>query len=276
MQGANHQWDRLRALSQSYRSASGRNVAWELRNRFRGPSGACARGRPTVRKEPREPISLGEASRLVTVLAVVISGHLGLWMLMLRPGIFDRDTTPVLSNRLQVLKLRFFPPPQPSSAHPRLPAYLLIAPAVHGRKTLPARSSKPLAVQQTAPASTPPSAARITSALGLETSEKNASRDGGFHERLHRATHSYSVRGLPGSDTPSAPGIRLVDPMHQGIGALMRTAQRAFGIENRHCINVDVWRHLTPQELSARHISPGDVDKVDQKYDCNEPPGLHF
>ncbi len=229
-----------------------------------------------MRKEPRAPISLGEASRLVTVLAVVISGHLGLWMLMLRPGIFDRDTTPVLSNRLQVLKLRFFPLPQPSSAHPPLPAHRLIAQAVHGRKTLPARSSEPLAVQQTAHAYTQPYAVRKASTPGLDTSEKDASRDGGFQERLQHAQHSYSVRGLPGSDTPSAPGIRLVDPVHQGIGALMRTAQRALGIENRHCIDVDVWRHLTPQELSARHISLGDVDKVDQKYDCNQPPGLHF
>jgi hypothetical protein len=81
---------------------------------------------------------------------------------------------------------------------------------------------------------------------------------------------------VPGSDTPFAPGIHLVDPMSQGIGAAMRTAQRAFGIKNSHCIDVDVWRHLTPQELSARHVSPGDVDKVDEKYACNEPPGLHF
>lgn len=64
--------------------------------------------------------------------------------------------------------------------------------------------------------------------------------------------------------------------MSQGIGAVMRTAQRAFGVKNSHCVDVDVWRHLTPQELSARHVSPGDVDEVDEKYDCNEPPGLHF
>lgn len=227
-------------------------------------------------KESREPNSLVEPSRRVPVLAVVIIGHLGLWMLVLRPGIFHRDTTPVLSNKRQVLKLRFFRPPQPSSAHPSVPAHRLIAPAVHGRKSRPARSSKPLAVRQIADNYTQPSAARMASTPGLGTSDKDASRDGGFQERLQHAQHSYSVLGLPGSDTPSAPGIHLVDPMHQGISAMMRTAQRAFGIKNRHCIDVDVWRHLTPQELSERFISPGGVDKVDQKYACNEPPGLHF
>lgn len=81
---------------------------------------------------------------------------------------------------------------------------------------------------------------------------------------------------MPGSDTPFVPGIHLVDPMSQGIGAVMRATQRAFGIKKSHCIDVEVWRHLSPRELSARHVSPGDVDKVDEKYGCNEPPGLRF
>lgn len=100
--------------------------------------------------------------------------------------------------------------------------------------------------------------------------------DGGFLERLHEAQRAYSVHGVPGSDAAYAPGIHLVDSMTQGIGAVMRTAQRAFGIKNRHCIDVDTWRHLTPEELSARHISPGDVDSTDESYRCNDPPGLHF
>lgn len=90
------------------------------------------------------------------------------------------------------------------------------------------------------------------------------------------AQHAHSIRGVPGSDTTTAPGIHLVSPMSRGVGAVMRTAQRAFGITNRHCIDVDVWRRLTPQELSARHISSSDVDEVDAKYDCNRPPGLSF
>lgn len=100
--------------------------------------------------------------------------------------------------------------------------------------------------------------------------------DGGFRERLRAAERAGVVRGLPGSDTIYAPGIRLTDPMNQGLGAVMRKAQRAFGIENSHCIDVDVWRHLSPTERSARHISPRDVNRVDEKYRCNDPPGLHF
>ena len=100
--------------------------------------------------------------------------------------------------------------------------------------------------------------------------------DGGFQERLLKARRAYAVHGVPGSDKTFAPGIHLIDPGKQGVGSVMRHAQRLFGIANRHCIDVDVWRHLTPQELSARHISPGEVDQADEKYQCNRPPGLSF
>jgi hypothetical protein len=119
-------------------------------------------------------------------------------------------------------------------------------------------------------------ATRLIGALKLDTSEEDSANDGGFQDRLHHAQHFRSVHGVPGSDMHVVSGIRLIDPMSQGIGAVMRTAQRAFGVKNSRCIDVDVWRHLTPQELSARHVSPNDVDKVDERYDCNKPPGPHF
>ncbi len=100
--------------------------------------------------------------------------------------------------------------------------------------------------------------------------------DGGFQEQLRNARHSHAVRGVPGSDTPYVPGVRLINPMNQGMGAVMRKVQRVFGVANRHCIDVEAWRQLTPQELSARHISSDDVDKTNEKYDCNRPPGLSF
>lgn len=218
--------------------------------------------------------SLRESSRRVTIMVLVISGHLGLLMLLLRPAILHLDTTPMVRNNWHALKLRFFRPSQ--SSHQTLSAHRLIAPAVHRRTAPPAGSSKPLTVQQAAHADAPPYPLRSIHTLTPDTSEENSTSDGGFQARLRHAQRSYSVRGLPGSDTHFAPGIHLVDPMNQGIGAVMRATQRAFGIKNRHCIDVDVWRHLTPQELSARHISPGDVDETDEKYGCSKPPGLHF
>jgi hypothetical protein len=208
------------------------------------------------------------------VLVVVISCHLGLLMLMLRPVVFYRNATPVARNDPRVLKLRFFRRSQPSLSP--LPVRHSIEPAGHSHAASSARSSKPPAVQPAAHVDAQPYETRSTSARNQDTGEDDSTSDGGFRERLRDAQHAYSVHGLPGSDTPAAPGIHLADPMSQGIGAVMRTVQRAFGIKNSHCIDADVWRHLTPRELSARHVSPGDVNKVDEKYDCNEPPGLHF
>ncbi|WP_239951097.1 hypothetical protein [Dyella terrae] len=64
--------------------------------------------------------------------------------------------------------------------------------------------------------------------------------------------------------------------MNQGIGSVMRNAQRLFGVTNHHCIDVDVWQHLTPDELKERHLTAADVEKESQKYNCNRPLGLNF
>ncbi|WP_429197305.1 hypothetical protein [Luteibacter sp. W1I16] len=108
------------------------------------------------------------------------------------------------------------------------------------------------------------------------TGNEATSGDGGFQERLRNAQSSTRIRGVPGSDIRVAPGIRLIDPMNQGVGALMRNAQRLFGVANRHCIDVEIWRSLSPEERIVRHISSSDVAKIDEEYKCDKPPGLSF
>lgn len=221
-------------------------------------------------------ISWRESTVRVTALVVVISGHLGLLMLLLQPVIFYRDPTPEVKDNSHVLKLRFFQPPQSSSSHPALPAHRRSVSALHRHEAELATSPKPATVRQAPHANVPPRQLRLSVTPNTEASEGNPAGDGRFQERLHDAQRSHLLRGVPGSDTPLAPGIHLVDPLSQGVGAVMRTAQRAFGIRNKHCIDVDVWRHLTPHELSARHISSSDVNELDDKYGCSKPPGLRF
>lgn len=100
--------------------------------------------------------------------------------------------------------------------------------------------------------------------------------DGGFRQRLLDAQHSSDIHGLPGSDFRLAAGIQLIDPAKQGVGAVMRRAQRLFGIPSRHCIDIDTWKTLTPVELIARHLTPRAVEEANQKYQCNRPLGLSF
>lgn len=221
------------------------------------------------------------SGRRVLVFVVVISGHLGLWLLLLRPVIFWQDSAALVGNGSTALELRFTHTPHPSAPHLAPQTRHSIATAVQRQVMLSARSSMPAAVGQTTHVGQQlhgPASTHEVLIIGVPDTSANqgSGNDGGFLERLHKAQRSRVVHRVPGSDAAYAPGIHLLDPMKQGVGALMRTTQRAFGIASSHCIDVDVWRHLTAQELSARHISLGDVDSVDEKYRCNDPPGLHF
>lgn len=211
-------------------------------------------------------------------MVVVIGCHLGLLMLLLRPAIYDPSTALVARNNPLALKLHFIRQPQAASTHLTLPTPLPAASNLRIQRTPPVRAPERPSAQRATHVAAPPethlSSAPTTPSQSPDN--KASSRDGGFQARLRNAQYSHAVHGVPGSDTSSIPGIHLIDPMSQGIGAVMRKTQRLFGITNRHCIDVDAWRHLTPRELSARHISPDNVDKTDEKYDCNRPPGLSF
>ncbi|HEY8683563.1 MAG TPA: hypothetical protein VIM06_10370 [Rhodanobacter sp.] len=212
-------------------------------------------------------------------MVVVLSGHLGLLMLLLEPAISNRNATPAARSNSPMLNLRFIRQPRLASLHLALPASQTVVSTLRVHAKPSRRPSEPLPVQRATHVTALPSETHLTSTPSTPNpyaGNKASADDGGFQKRLLNAQHSYAVRGVPGSDTPFAPGIHLADPMSQGIGAVMRKAQRLFGVTNRHCIDVEAWRQLTPQELSARHISPDDVDKVDEKYDCNRPPGLSF
>jgi len=62
--------------------------------------------------------------------------------------------------------------------------------------------------------------------------------------------------------------------MTQGVGAVLRTTQRLFGVTNRHCIDVEVWQSLTPEQRIERHVSKQDIEKINETYRCNAPLGL--
>jgi hypothetical protein len=244
-----------------------------------GPFMAFAMGRPLVRAERDRSGNLRESGRRVAVMAVVISGHLGLLMLLLRPAISYRNATPATRNNSLVLNLSFVQQPRPVFLRMALPASQMVVSTLRVHATPSRKPPEPLTDQRAAHVATPPSETHSINAPTTPsqyTGNEASTSDGGFQERRRIAQHSYAVRGVPGSDTPYVPGIHLVDPMSQGIGAVMRKVQRLFGVANRHCIDIEAWRQLTPQELSVRHISPDDVDKVDEKYACNRPPGLSF
>lgn len=237
-------------------------------------------GWPRVRIEQGRSGGLRGSGYRVVAFVLVIGGHLGLGALLLRPASVWRDAATDDANAAAVLELRFIHEPRPSSRRPSLQAQHPAARAepirsAHWAKS-PALPPVPRAGESDQPDKGRQVRTRVIRMPDLRTMGGVSGGDGGFLERLHAAQRADVVHGVPGSDRTYAPGIRLIDPMDQGIGAVMRTTQRAFGITSRHCIDVDVWKHLTPGQLAARHISPADVASAEAKYRCDSPLGLHF
>lgn len=220
--------------------------------------------------------------RRILALAVAICCHLGLLMELLRPGVPGIATVSMADKDVAALEVHFIALPQPTSAPhtPQTSRRIVPLPAMHPKPAV--KDAATLSIQGTARMDTqlPPRSSTSEpaqhDASEMRVDNRAGTEDGGFRDRLLHAQRERDIHGVPGSDRPAAPGITFIQPADQGIGAVMRNAQRLFGITNRHCIDVDVWQNLTPDELKARNLSAVDVEKASQKYGCNQPLGLHF
>ena len=242
----------------------------------RSISGEC-QWKARVRPELKLVTHLRESGRRISVWIVVIACHLGLLMLFLQPASDESDMKPLAKDRERVLLLRLLSLPRSSALTP--PTRRVSGGPRHQDAASKPRMTIPSVQLPMRPIKAPSAEAHMSSPETTPAEAANsagAKGDGGFGQRLREAQHASDSEGVPGSDKALVSGIHFVDPMDQGIGAVARQTQRLFGIKSRQCLDVEKWRSMTPQELSARHISPDDVDREDEKYQCNAPPGLHF
>lgn len=206
-------------------------------------------------------------------MVIVLSGHIVflLFVPLARYGL------PEYANDARPMELRFV---DPSVATRRTSTSF---PSQTPHKSLPARPHRHVAT------SVPPAAQAMPPGTGIphvfvraaETPEsyssmQTAASDGNFGARLREAQHAGDMHGVPGSDRRIVTGITLTPPMHQGVGAVLRSTQRLFGVTNSHCIDIDVWQNLSPEERIARHVSLKDMERINSQYDCQKPLGLSF
>ena len=236
-----------------------------------------------VRRGEGRPRRRGISGYRIAALVVAIGGHLGLGLFLMRPAAVW--PAPVMDDgdaAATALELRFIRAPRSNLSRP--PTAPRPVPVHAVARHASERVRRPALPAQAAPGRDRADDERRTAAgrilVGVPGSRGAGAPvgddDGGFTARLHAAQRADTVHGVPGSDTTYAPGIHLIDPDKQGIGAVMRATQRLFGITSSHCVDVDVWKHLAPAQLAARHLSPDDVAKTEARYHCDEPPGLHF
>lgn len=209
------------------------------------------------------------SARRVIAITTAVSCHLALLGVMLMPVGYTPDIARMPSGPEQSLELRFVPKTH-ELPRPPTPAPIVPTGKKDARSHVPARQ-----VSNGTPPTAPPSPDK-TFVPATSSGTPPAMGDGGFAERLRDAQGSNVVRGVPGSDVRLAPGIQLIDPMNQGVGAAIRNTQRLFGVTDSHCQDVEVWGHLSSEELIARHLTPSDVKRVNEKYHCGSPLGFSF
>jgi len=251
----------------------------------------CAREGGMVRSVGANLKGLPISRRRVAAMAVAAGCHVGLLMVLLQPAAGVVSSANVMKDPATLLKVRFIstpgatPPlstaqaPQPARRRSALASEPMRRPPRRTRPVVASSKTRSFLVPNQAQAAALSLVTTVLpepGAVRLPVAALTSTGNGGFRERLENLQHASGVRGVPGSDAPFVPGIKLADPMDQGVGAVMRSTQRLFGIPDRHCIDVEVWQSLSPDELIARHLSPADVRREGDNYNCNRPLGLNF
>lgn len=208
--------------------------------------------------------------RRVAAMVAAVVVNAGLLLACFAPPANRFDTRPDRSTHVRGMELRFvtnerpLPPLQSSGkvARPRKSSARRRATDVVS--SLP--SEQP--VRRDAPLSP-----GVSPTLVIESPPSTAT-DGGFARRLDEARHAAAPPALPGSDRRIAPALNLTDPTRQGVGSMVRKAQRLFGVTSNHCTDVDAWRRLSPEQLAGAHMTEREVERINQTYECNRPMGL--
>ncbi|RDJ00358.1 hypothetical protein DVT68_06035 [Dyella solisilvae] len=63
----------------------------------------------------------------------------------------------------------------------------------------------------------------------------------------------------------------MVDPRAQGIAGVVRSIGSFTGAVDPHCVDLDVWRGMTPEERIERHVSTSDIEAIEKSYNCSPP-----
>lgn len=212
----------------------------------------------------------GSARLRWSIMGIVTALHMLIANLFM-PGTHLREPPAGPSRTASALQVVFIKlaPDTPSPA-PRATAAPATQPVAHPAAPRHVRSTgTPLAPTGTPPA---PTAAPVAPsiAVGALPPTKPATPGyvpggGAFAPGAIRARPR--VR-LPGALLPGAPRFRMVDPEAQGVAGFVRFLGSFTGAVDRHCLDLDAWRGMTPEERIAAHVSPADLEAIESRYRC--------
>jgi hypothetical protein len=203
-------------------------------------------------------------------MALVLIGHLGVLMIMLRPAAPSKDVLEtVASNKRDAVQVRLLRRASAktsavipergvaTASRPAMPTY---------RATRQGQTSHNVTPMPPSPDQTP---LVLTPAV---SSPSGTYVDGGasFQQNL-RAAEQPSIEKVPGGYQPRAPRFAMRDPRYQGVAGVVRLVQRLIlHAENPHCVDLNTWAGMSPAE-QAQHASLSEIEAIAEKYGCLEP-----
>lgn len=201
----------------------------------------------------------------VVSIAAVLALHVGFLMVLLAPATRWRwnggRRSPSAADTLQV-RLIALPPPR----------HVVAPPPPHRSRVAPLPKTPLLSVRRTQQAPVLAISASVASSPPEPVASTNAAPSyvpGGGRFGASSGYGSSDTR-LPGSAAPvrGAPVFPMADPRMQGIAGVARVVQSLFGIPDHHCVEVDAWRTLTPDQRLERHIDDAQIDDTAARYGC--------
>jgi len=197
------------------------------------------------------------SGRRIAIHVAVIGVHLVAWLACFHggtrvwqpPAISRHTPSPQLILRLLTVVAAPAPPKLPSP-HPPIQRHRQARSVVTPPKPTPLPAASP---------------AREPSASAITADAPNYVAGGNL---LRGGMPAPRAVPLPGSSTPVVQGFRMVDPRMQGVAGAVRAVQAMLGVVDPHCVDVEVWRGMTPVEQLARHISSTDIERTAECYHC--------
>jgi hypothetical protein len=87
-------------------------------------------------------------------------------------------------------------------------------------------------------------------------------------------TRDSSIMGsrptrLPGSPkVTGAPNLKMVDPRTQGLAGMVRILGSVTGAIDKHCLDLDAWQGMSPEERIAHHVTQADMARAREEHGC--------
>ncbi|KAF1008231.1 MAG: hypothetical protein GAK28_01210 [Luteibacter sp.] len=199
------------------------------------------------------------------ILGFVVAAHIALVLGLL--SLHPVRTEPSWMSETNALEVRFI-----DVVPPRVDPPASAAPAPSERRP-PAKAATRSMVpsRNTAEIPMPPTLARASPTPAVPRDELGTFIPGGALFKKDGAFAGSGVR-LPGDPLQKgAPALRMVDPRTQGMAGVVRIIGSFTGAVDKHCLDLDAWQGMTPEERVAHHVSESDIARLRDNYGCNDP-----